>query len=213
MFKTILPWTINSFNTLPHHCSVCLSVGGGQYGRPPQQVLCHGTGAEAQTGDYRGPFIHGAWAAHPVLQVHALQAHPHHLLQGRSSRRTAATGNQRTFFYHHTTLILCEMVSGSTTTQPLTLCEMVSGSTTTQPLTPLWNGLRLHRGLFPLVAKMGNAAHVYFTFSFFFFSKWVKSAVCATWLVEMKVGEMELKRSNYQNKKGSVSVGNFPRTI
>lgn len=63
---------------------LCLSVGGGQHGRPPQQVLCDGASPEAQTGSHPGLGLHGARALDPVLQIDPLQANQDHLLQGRS---------------------------------------------------------------------------------------------------------------------------------
>lgn len=42
-------------------------AGGGQHGRSPQQVLCHGAGPETQTGSDPGLSLYGAGAADPVL--------------------------------------------------------------------------------------------------------------------------------------------------
>ena len=61
-------------------------AGGGQHGRPPESLRGGCASARAPTrGDLRAGH-HGARAAHPVLPLHALQAHPHHLLQGRGQR-------------------------------------------------------------------------------------------------------------------------------
>lgn len=76
-----------------------LSLSGGwKYGCPPQQVLRHCTGPEAQAGGHSGSGIHGAGAAHPVLQVDPLQAHQDHFLQGWSFRRPVQTGVLIIFF-------------------------------------------------------------------------------------------------------------------
>lgn len=49
--------------------------GGREYGCPPQQVLCHCAGPEAQAGGHPGLGLHGAGIANSVLQVNPLQAH------------------------------------------------------------------------------------------------------------------------------------------
>lgn len=79
-------------------CSVTRSVpptGRGQHGRPPQPLLRHRAGPAAPPGDHPGPGRHGARAPHPVLQVHALQAHPHHLLPRRRLRGAVPAGGRR----------------------------------------------------------------------------------------------------------------------
>lgn len=58
-------------------------TGCRQHGCSSQPVLCHGEGPEAPAGDHPGPGLHGQGAAHPVLQINTVQAHPDHLLQGR----------------------------------------------------------------------------------------------------------------------------------
>lgn len=73
VYVCILSWS--------HPCSSFL--GGGEHGRPPQPLLCHGAGAAASPGHHPGPGHNGQRAAHPVLQVHPLQAHPDHLLPRR----------------------------------------------------------------------------------------------------------------------------------
>ncbi|CAF88440.1 unnamed protein product, partial [Tetraodon nigroviridis] len=47
---------------------------------------------EATSGGDPGPGLHGAGAPDPVLQIHALQAHQDHLLQGRRVRGPVQTG-------------------------------------------------------------------------------------------------------------------------
>ena len=80
--------------SFPHSLSLSPSLppGGRQYGCPPQPVLCHGSGPEAQAGNHRGPLLYGERAADPVLQVDPLQTHQDHLLQGRSSGGPATPG-------------------------------------------------------------------------------------------------------------------------
>ena len=66
--------------------------GGRQHGCPPQPLLCYGAGATTSAGDHWRLILHGTWAAHPVLQVHPLQAYPHHLLPRWGSWRPAPPG-------------------------------------------------------------------------------------------------------------------------
>ena len=97
-----------SSRPLIFHCHPSLMLlprlsppGGWQHGRPSQQVLCHSSGPEAQARGHPGPGLHGAGAAHPVLQVNSLQAHQDHLLQGRSFRRPVQTGQRLLLFFFH----------------------------------------------------------------------------------------------------------------
>ncbi len=62
---------------------VCVCIGGGQYGRSSQQVLRYCARPAAQTGSDSGLGLYGARVTHSVLQVHSLQTHQNHLLQGR----------------------------------------------------------------------------------------------------------------------------------
>lgn len=72
------------------------ATGGGQHGRPSQQVLRHSAGAAAQAGGDPGLGLNGARAFDPVLQIHPLQAHQDHLLQGWRVRGTVQTGDSMT---------------------------------------------------------------------------------------------------------------------
>lgn len=77
---------INSCHWYLKPRNVCLSLpqlGCWQHGRPPQQILRHGARAAASSGHHPGPGHHGERAAHPVLQIHSLQAHQNHLLSRR----------------------------------------------------------------------------------------------------------------------------------
>eukprot|EP00069_Balaena_mysticetus_P007049 bmy_18938T0 len=65
----------------------------GQHGRPPEPLLRHRARPAAPAGDHPGPGGHGARASHPVLQVHTLQAHPHHLLPRRCLRGAVPAGS------------------------------------------------------------------------------------------------------------------------
>lgn len=69
-----------------------LHPGGGQYGRPSQQILCHRAGPKTQAGGHSGSCLNGAGITHPVLQVNPLQAHQDHFLQGWSFRGPVQTG-------------------------------------------------------------------------------------------------------------------------
>lgn len=76
------------FNYFGINLSLNLSLlpsptGCRQHGCSSQPVLCHGEGPAAPAGDHPGPGLHGQGAAHPVLQINTVQAHPDHLLQGR----------------------------------------------------------------------------------------------------------------------------------
>lgn len=63
-----------------HSVLITSFPGRWKYGRPSQQILCHSASAAAPSGHHPGPGHHGPGAAHPVLQVHPLQAHQNHLL-------------------------------------------------------------------------------------------------------------------------------------
>jgi len=67
-------------------------TGGGQHGRPPQQVLRYGARPEAEAGGHPGLGLHGARAPDPVLQIDPLQADQDHLLQGRRVGGAVQTG-------------------------------------------------------------------------------------------------------------------------
>lgn len=69
----------------------CVS-GCWQHGCPPEPLCGHRACPAAPARDHPGPGVHGEGAAHPVLQVHPLQAQPHHLLQGRRLGRTVPPG-------------------------------------------------------------------------------------------------------------------------
>lgn len=74
--------------------SSLVPAGRGQHGRPPQPLLRHRAGSAAPAGDHPGPGHHGPRAPHPVLQVHALQAHTHHLLPRRRLRGPVSAGGR-----------------------------------------------------------------------------------------------------------------------
>lgn len=73
-----------------------------KHGWPPQPLLRYCASANIpsrditrtaiQSGSDSGPDQYGARTVDPVLQIHSLQAHTDHLLQGRSIRRANETG-------------------------------------------------------------------------------------------------------------------------